>query len=237
MTATNNNKHTLTTSLLKKWIERASPGGDRAKLLILKYHRADYSKEYGSKDYSIGSFETQARLLARSFNTLTVADASRRIKNGTLPPRALCMTFDDGYADNYEIALPTLERFGLVATFFVPSGLLDDSTMWSDQIANVFSMAGENAENIRNYLADAGMPVSFPKLISKLKYMSIDARETIVRGLSALGSIHHESSTLMTPDQIRELAQRGMEVGGHTVNHTILAEVDEETARQEMGAP
>ena len=67
---------------------------------------------------------------------------ARGLREGTLPERALCITFDDGYADNYDVALPILKKHDVRATFFVTSGLLDRPSMWSDQIAGVeFSVA------------------------------------------------------------------------------------------------
>lgn len=222
-------------SALKKWVGLRSPSGDGARLLIIKYHRAEKHPDRGSGGRTLEEFEWQIELLGSVFNTLTVAEAAERIRNETLPERALCITFDDGYADNFVTALPILERYGLKATFFVPSGLIEQSIMWSDQIANAFAAAGEEGlPSIRNYLADAGMPVRFPELMAKLKYMSTDAQETIVRGLSAFGETESESSQLMSADQVRGLAERGMEVGGHTVNHTILTNASDELARDEI---
>lgn len=220
---------------LKKWVDLRSPSGDDGRLLIIKYHRAEKSAHQGSGGRTLEEFEAQIELLGSVFNTLTVADAAQRIRTGTLPERALCITFDDGYADNYVTALPILERYGLKATFFVPSGLIEQPIMWSDQIANAFATAAEDGlPQMRNYLADAGMPVRFPDLMAKLKYMSVDAQETIVRGLSKFGNIESDSCQLMSADQVRGLVARGMEVGGHTVNHTILTNASDELAYDEI---
>ncbi|MDH3588820.1 MAG: oligosaccharide flippase family protein [Gammaproteobacteria bacterium] len=234
MTETQINGQGLASSLLRKWIGRASPGGGQSKLLIIKYHRAESSYGFDPERSTVEEFEAQLVLLRNTFTAITVGEASRHLREGTLPPRAVCITFDDGYADNFHIAMPLLNRHGLRATFFVPSGLLDGSVMWSDQIANVFATAGERIREVREYLADAGMPIRYAELMDKLKYMSVDAQETIVSGLSAFGKTTGELSRLMNAEQIRGLAQAGMEVGGHTVNHTILANVDEERARQEI---
>src|SRR5205085_12504208 len=53
---------------------------------------------------------------------------------GTIPARALAITFDDGYADNDELAAPILKRLGMSATFFVSTGFLDGGCMWNDRI-------------------------------------------------------------------------------------------------------
>ena len=175
MSKESKNGSSLSSALLRKWIDRASPGGERGNALIVKYHRTEVDYGVSGKRRMVDQFDTQVALLSDVFNTLTVTEAARHIKDGTLPPRALCITFDDGYADNFEVALPILKRYGLKATFFVPSGLLDGSTLWSDQIASVFMTAGEKQKEVRQYLADAGMPLDYAKLMDKLKYMSVDA--------------------------------------------------------------
>jgi len=49
------------------------------------------------------------------------------------PPRSVVITFDDGYADNARVAWPILRRFGLSATIFVVTGLVDKSCLWLDR--------------------------------------------------------------------------------------------------------
>ncbi len=234
MSDTHHNGAGLSANLLRKWVGRISPGGKQGRLLTVKYHRAENSFALATPTRSLSDFENQISLLRHAFNPLTVAEAARGLREGTLPERALCITFDDGYADNYDVALPILKKHDVRATFFVTSGLLDRPSMWSDQIASVFAKAGDNAEAIRRYLADAGMPVRYSDLMNKLKYMSVDAQETIVRGLSQFSDTHDIDSRLMGAEQIRGLVEAGMEVGGHTVNHTILTNVDAERARTEI---
>ena len=82
-------------------------------------------------------FEQHLRLLTRWFRVLPLGEAVARLRAGTLPSRAACITFDDGYADHAEVALPLLQRYGVTATFFVASGFLDGGCMWSDAVTDV----------------------------------------------------------------------------------------------------
>lgn len=66
--------------------------------------------------------DTLERWGARVF---TLADAVDRLVAGTLPPRAVALTFDDGYASVLDLAWPELRRRDLPATLFAVSGYLD----------------------------------------------------------------------------------------------------------------
>ena len=73
-------------------------------------------------------------LLAAHFTVLPLSEAVERLARGALPARAVCVTFDDGYADNYAVAAPILPGMGSAATFFVAARYLDGGRMWNDTI-------------------------------------------------------------------------------------------------------
>jgi peptidoglycan/xylan/chitin deacetylase (PgdA/CDA1 family) len=73
--------------------------------------------------------------MARRRRFVPAAEAGRRLAAGRrLGPRLLSVTFDDGYADLYEYALPVLLRYGIPATVFVVSATLTDDVRvdWID---------------------------------------------------------------------------------------------------------
>ncbi len=86
-----------------------SPGGRRGALLVLIYHRV-----LAAPDALLGDEPDAARfgaeldLVGRLFNVLAFSEAVARLQAGSLPPRALAITFDDGYANNLEVAAPLL---------------------------------------------------------------------------------------------------------------------------------
>ena len=56
------------------------------------------------------AFDALMSHVHRRFNVVRLADGVARLADGTLPARALAVTFDDGYADNRSIAAPILRR-------------------------------------------------------------------------------------------------------------------------------
>jgi peptidoglycan/xylan/chitin deacetylase (PgdA/CDA1 family) len=83
----------------------------------------------------IGTFERQMAWLGRlRFNVLRLEDAVERLFGGEpLPPRALCLTFDDGTRDMRTLALPVLERHGFPATAFVVTRKMGSQIDWTER--------------------------------------------------------------------------------------------------------
>jgi peptidoglycan/xylan/chitin deacetylase (PgdA/CDA1 family) len=187
-------------------------------------------------------FDTLMALLSRSFNVLTVGDAAAKLRAGGLPPRALAITFDDGYADNEAIALPILQRHGLKASFFVATGFLDGGRMWNDTVIEAVRAAKASTLD----LSPLGMsPVNISSadqrraaielLLSKIKYLSLQDREDWLQRLQVIaGSPGLPNDLMMRSDQVQNLHRAGMEIGGHTVNHPILRVLPDSEARSEI---
>jgi len=102
------------------------------RLSILIYHRMLAAPDPILHDeIDADTFKQHATLLRSEFNALPLGEACTRLAHGSLPARAACITFDDGYADNEQIALPILKRLGLPATFFVSTGFSNDGIMFT----------------------------------------------------------------------------------------------------------
>lgn len=96
-----------------------APGGPRGRLSILIFHRVLAHPDSVMRcDPDAAQFELIIGWLKQWFNVLPLDEAVARLNAHSLPPRAAAITFDDGYADNYAVAMPILQRHGLSATFF-----------------------------------------------------------------------------------------------------------------------
>ena len=101
--------------------------GDRA-LRVLMYHKVNDRPE-NPISVPIGLFDEQMAVLRELGYQVVSLDAVLDHVAGIrpLPPGAVLITFDDGYRDILENALPVLRRHGYPAVIFVPIGYLDDA--------------------------------------------------------------------------------------------------------------
>ena len=101
--------------------------GDRA-LRVLMYHKVNDRPE-NPISVPIGLFDEQMAVLRElGYQVVSLDDVLDHVAGITpLPPGAVLITFDDGYRDILENALPVLRRHGYPAVIFVPIGYLDDA--------------------------------------------------------------------------------------------------------------
>ncbi|HEY6331601.1 MAG TPA: polysaccharide deacetylase family protein [Blastocatellia bacterium] len=92
----------------------------RSRVVVVYYHRI------GQPDVltrSLRDFEQDLRYYKENYECLSLSELCWRLKSGvTFRRRAVVITFDDGYRDNFTLAVPALRRARLTATFFVATG-------------------------------------------------------------------------------------------------------------------
>lgn len=188
------------------------------------------------------SFDRLMALVARGFRVLKLGEAVDALRAGALPARALTITFDDGYADNAEIALPILQRHGLAATFFVATGFLDGGRMFNDTVIECVRATRREALDLhelglgsRSTASIAERRALIDELLPRVKYLSLAEREDFLRRLlRAAGEPTLPEPAMMRSEQVVQLHRAGMEIGGHTVNHPILKLLPDGEAEREI---
>ncbi len=219
------------------------PGLSRNRIAILTFHRvlADPDPLRPLQTH-VSQFKSQISVLKRGFNVLPLREARARQQSGSLPPRTVVITFDDGYADNLHIALPVLKQFGLPATFFVATGFLNGGRMWNDTIIEAIRRTRQDSVDLdcfdlesASLDSEAERRVAIARIIGQAKrFPGRERSARIGRLVEALRVRELPDDLMMTDDELRRIHAQGMEVGGHTVNHPILDQVPLDQARVEI---
>lgn len=219
-----------------------SRSGRAASLVVMIYHRVLEAPDPllpGEPDAP--TFAAQIKLIAKHFNVLGLRDAAARLRSGSLPARTVCITFDDGYANNSEIAAPILAEHGVPATMFIATGYLNGGRMFNDTVIEAIRRAPQGDLDLREQglsqvsLTDAASRIrAAGDIISRLKYLEPSERVRRADRLAEHIGASLPDDLMMTDAQVRKLAGLGFEIGAHTVNHPILASVDEAAAWTEI---
>ena len=222
-------------------LDLLSPSGKRARLLILTYHRVLAQPDPvhpGEPDAAL--FAAQMDWLRANCNVLPLLQAVQQLREGTLPARAACITFDDGYANNLEVAAPILAARGLPATIFIAVEAVRCGIMWNDLVFEAFRRAGSEVDlsviglgRVRMESAEA-RTAARRSAVEQLKYRPLGERWNIANDLYARVSGEPAPRLMMTPEAVGELARLGFDVGAHTVHHPILATLAADEARREI---
>jgi peptidoglycan/xylan/chitin deacetylase (PgdA/CDA1 family) len=188
------------------------------------------------------TFRAQLRFVARHYTVVPLDEMVDHIHAGrSLPRRAVAITFDDGYLDNYTHAYPLLRAEGLPATFYVTTGTIDGGPpLWTAKLRFMV----RTTERTRVVLPPAlGEPADLPdvaarqalftRLIIALKNVPSEERCRLVDALGesfGIADFTPLARIMMTWDQLREMSANGMTIGAHTVSHPNLprTQVDEQ---------
>jgi peptidoglycan/xylan/chitin deacetylase (PgdA/CDA1 family) len=228
--------------VLRRLSRIGSPGGARGRLTILIYHRVHAQNDpLFPEEVNAAEFDCQMATLSDCFHVLPLDEAVSRLRENSLPPAAAAITFDDGYADNYEVALPILQRHKLSATFFISSGFLDGGRMWNDTVIEALRRARGDELDLCSLgvgVCDLSTPRargrSAESLLHRLKHLDFGARSQMVERIAERVAAPLPDDLMMTSAQVRELHAAGMGIGGHTVQHPILARLKLPHARTEI---
>lgn len=217
--------------------------------VILMYHSVledprSQESYLGEISYSRDIFRQQMELLARRYRPVSLDDVLRFVTaQAELPRRSVAVTFDDGYADNYEVAAPVLKHAGVPATFYATVDCVERRRLpwpshlrfmlrntkkekWIDESGKSWPLSGE-AER------EAALMQSCDeccKLVGAVQdeYVAKVSNELDIQVPAASGAL------MMDYAQMRSLIQQGHIIGSHTLTHPNMAYVDPETASREL---
>jgi peptidoglycan/xylan/chitin deacetylase (PgdA/CDA1 family) len=210
----------------------------RVRGVVVRYHALTHGLDevlYAAPDIClpIEAFKLQMAFVKRAYRVVSLDELVHALERGSqLPPRALAVTFDDGYADNHRLGLPVLRALGLPATVYVATGAVGGQTpFW---VAAVRALALRAAGDVLEVPGQVPIPLGAPSrreaaakvLTRALVPLSAAARAEVVADAAARAGLDLDvllAGTMLTWDQIRELHAAGWTIGAHTVTHANVA--------------
>ncbi|HZW31856.1 MAG TPA: polysaccharide deacetylase family protein [Isosphaeraceae bacterium] len=240
--------------LLERLADAMRPG-----LVVLTYHRIAEPGLDPFYDPVVSAtptaFRAQVEWLRRRFRILALPDLVAWLESGARgrAPVAL-LTFDDGYRDNFEAAVPILHECDIPATFFLPTAFLEAPRLpWWDHVAYVIKQT-----RVRRLVLERGPDSGAPPIALDLETLPRSAAimavirafldEMIADGpwfldqLAARAEVAVDSPSLARDlftswDQVRQLtarAPRVLTIGSHGHSHQKLAGLDAQSQRLEL---
>lgn len=235
----------IETSGVMRALELASP--DRG-VNVVNYHRVlpvDEMRTYCRPQMAIAAptFAAQLQDMAHRRGFAPV----ERLRHHDAKDK-VAITFDDGYEDNFRVALPLLERFSAPACIFLVTGLVGrPDALWWDRVGlSLFAWwrAGspgtvpdalpERTKNLSSLTAASEARTLISDVLSDLNLVDDDQRHLAVQAAEGLVEALEARRTMLSWDEVQSLARAGVTFGSHTRSHVPLDELDLETAKQEL---
>jgi peptidoglycan/xylan/chitin deacetylase (PgdA/CDA1 family) len=213
----------------------------RKRLMILCYHGISIDDEHlwnPSLYMSAGTFRRRLQMLrSGGYNVLRLDEAVRRLFEGTLPPRGVVLTFDDGAMDFAKRALPLLQEFEMPATVYL-------TTYYCARRDPVFSTAlrytiwkgrtsgADHADLVEHPTAlrsgDAAAQARTSRAIADYAtahHLSADEKTALLRRVAARLGLDFDAIfargilQIMPPETVRALPRDLVDVEMHTHRH------------------
>lgn len=237
--------------LLKKPVEWFSAGfgphrlsGHSPRLWILMYHRvlpandARYQSEEPGMIVTPDTFRQQLQQLKQLFTVLPLAEwITRRAAGKPLPHRACAITFDDGWRDNFEYALPVLQQEQVPATLFAVSHMIGTTLQfWPNRLTRLLQLDerpaaapqhGEWLTRLPGYRSEGSLSQEeIAALIAQSKrYSDVFLHEKLSVLEAEWGIADTTEPALMDWPQLEALQASGLvDIGSHTCHHCRLVE-------------
>jgi peptidoglycan/xylan/chitin deacetylase (PgdA/CDA1 family) len=236
----------------------------RRRAVVLMYHRVLTPEERriaGSHPALVVDRDTFARqmaLLKKRFVVLSVAQFADHVEHRRPFPSSSCIvTFDDGWRDNYDNALPILSRLGIPSLIFLPMNFIGHRRVfWQEALVQLLGRAVVQVHHQPDRRAALQALLTPVGLDGVLDESGSDPRATIIAAVSAQKALTRETMEQLVAElaenmsvqmedlaatdgfidwtQVHSMARQGVTFGGHGVDHLLLTQVSDAQADAEI---
>jgi len=225
--------------------------------VILTYHRivedrVTYLDKGPVMHHDLKQFERELVHLKRHFNVISMDELVRHMnsREGFRRP-TVAVTFDDGYLDNYTLAYPLLQKYGVPATVYVTTGLVGTSDRtWPDQIEYALLATNQNCVEMPALFKGRKLAIrtreekesACLQIGQALKLVPNDRRKQLLKdlflllGLNGVRTEAAKERLMLNWAEIREMAGSGITIGSHSHTHPILSRMPVDEAKQEISS-
>ena len=219
------------------------------RLTIFNYHRiaaGDPALEpFDSSTFGPDQegFRKELLLMKSHADPISESDLMRFLDSAQpLPKHSFMITFDDGYRDNYERALPVLKELKIPAIFFIPTQAICERRLgWWDNAAWILKRTKKESISFRGQTLHLrpSMTLAAEIVFQQMKSSFTDETDAVLQELmiacdGEMPPLSVSDRELMTWDQIREAGESLVSIGSHTETHRILSSLDLDTQRSEL---
>lgn len=231
----------------------------RDRAVVLMYHRVVEAEPYvdgGSAEATraVARFEAQMRFLAERMTPVPLDAIGQALAQGRpLPARAVAVTFDDGYEDNYRHAFPILRRLGIPATIFLTTARIGTRhVFWWDGVRSVIRETEAPEADLRAVAGGRWLPgqartvfrLDGPKsreaasaeivaLLRRVREGRVAAIVDALREELRVAPAEIKGPAMLSWEQVAEMHRAGVQFGAHTATHPNLAHLEPAVARRE----
>ena len=189
-------------------------------------------------------FEAHMRYLANNRHVISLSQLLVELERGRTPQAGtVVVTFDDAYIDNMTVAAPILARYGLPATWYLPTGMIArGESPWIDRMYTAFRTRSQEELSIEGIgswdLRDSRQrTAAYSELREKLILASFAERESILAEvIEKLQPTEMPPRLILSWDELRKVVQEfpEIEMGLHSTNHVDLSHQSPEIVRTEI---
>ena len=212
-------------------------------LTALTYHRVtddrDHPFDRGVVDATPDELDAQLTVLGRYFDFVGVDEVEDYLRTRKLPRSPALVTFDDGYRECLDVALPVLQKHRVPAAFFVPTTYVSARRLyWWDRLSYVLRTSPKARVTLeypapRTLVLDGDREAPLRELLAVVKaHFGLDL-ERFLRELGEAADVpwsdaieHRLADRLVLDwDGVRALRRAGQHVHSHTRSHRVLQTV------------